>query len=311
MRKVIDSINQGQLDRDFGTLTLSVSSIEHTIREGESCEGSFSVLTSNHDLLEGTVISDDYRMECINSSFSGIKDDIAYIFHGENLLPGQDIRGNFNIISNRGEYVLPFVIHIESCELMSSLGPVRNLFHFTNLAKSSWEEALELFYTPGFESIFRESDREYLPLYRCLSGIKGSKVNMDEFLISIRKKTPVEYIASETSIEINDPVGVSRYSFNISRNGWGYTHIRLETEGDFLSLDRKDVYNDDFLGNNYQVYYYIDSDKLHSGKNYGSITIKDKRGKVVIPVLAHRGGEDLLGFKGLGMLRMRSIIQIM
>lgn len=310
MRKVIDNLINGQLDRNFGTLTFSDSSIEISMVSGDVYEGSFSIYAASEGLAEGTVLCDDYRMEIIGSDFSGSQDDVAFRFHAEEIPAGQDIRGNIIILSNRGEYLLPFNVHVEPSVLDSSLGPIRNVFHFTNLAKSNWQEALQIFYNPMFVEIFKEADRDALATYKCLSGVKGSEFNMDEFLVSMRKKTPVEFIASEKSIELENPVGVSRYSINISRNGWGYNHLIIDTEGDFLEVDKNDISQDDFLGNNYTAYYYIDEEKLHFGWNYGSIILKDSRYTTVIPVAVHKTRNDLV-FRDMNLARNRGQVQIM
>lgn len=310
MRKVVERINRGQLYRNQGALTFSTDTVEISVHTGEICEGSFSVFSSTHSLVEGTVCTDDYRMDVINPSFSGMQDEIAYKFHADELPSGQDIRGNFVILSNRGEFLLPFVVHVEENVLESSLGPVRNLFHFTNVAKANWKEAIRLFYDPDFVNIFTGGDRDFLPIYKCLSGVPGSVCNMDEFLISIRKKTPIEYIPSETSIEINDPVGISRYSFNISRNGWGYTELSIETEGDFIEIDKSQITFDDFLGNNYLSYYYIDADKLHAGKNFGAIIIRDPRNTTRIPVIVHSDHENSR-FREMLKQRAKGTVQLM
>ena len=310
MRRTIENINNGQIDREFGTLVFSVISVEHTVLPGAVCEGSFSVTGSEHHLTEGYVYADDYRMECITREFSGVQDEIAYRFRASDMMPGQDVRGNFILVTNRGEYQIPFCIHTDGDSLDSSVGPIRNLFHFTNLAKTKWKEAVSMFYDPAFAGIFTGSDREYLSLYRCLSGVKGSERNMDEFLISIHKKTPIEYIPAEKSIEISDPAEPSRYGIDIVRNGWGYAHLRLETEGDFLSVEEREVTYDSFLGNRYQLYYYVDPSNLHTGRNYGAIHLITDRSEQVIPIVIKVTGERMY-LKDMVRTRMRGIVSLM
>ena len=310
MRSVVDNINNGQIYRNFGTLTFSVSMVEHNIRPGAVCEGSFSVTATTNHLTEGYIYSDDYRMECITTEFSGAYDEVAYRFHGENTIPGQEIRGSFTLVTNRGEYQIPFIIRVEADVFESSLGPVRNIFHFANLAKVKWEEALELFYDPGFVKLFTGPDKEFLSVYKCLSGVPGSERNMDEFLVSIRKKTPIEYIPAEKSVEISDPAGPSRYSMDITRNGWGYARFRVETEGDFLSIQDSEVTQESFLGNKYQLYYFIDPSMLHTGNNFGSIMLKTDSDTVVIPVVVKITGEKT-HFKDMLKFRMQRVISLM
>ena len=68
--------------------------------------------------------------------------------------PGEEARGAFHIISNQGEYYIPFFVSVVPKTIDSSLGNIKNLFHFTNLAKSSWEEAVKLFYSKEFKAVF-------------------------------------------------------------------------------------------------------------------------------------------------------------
>ncbi len=310
MRKVIDDINKGQIDRNFGTLTIGVSAVEHTLRAGTTCEGSFSVSAPQGAMTSGYVHATDYRMECINPRLSGNQDEIAYRFHAEHMLPGEDVHGNFVLLTNRGEYLVPFNVHVEADVFDSSVGPIRNLFHFTNLAKAKWGEALEMFYSPGFAGIFNGPDREWLSVYRALSGVRGSEHNLDEFLIAAGRKTPVEYIPSESAVEITDPEGVARYSLTVSRNGWGYTHFGLECDGDFITLEDREAGFGSFLGNKYRLYYYIDSSKLHNGRNFGSITLNDHRQKVVIPVVVNRTGA-IRNLRSMARYRSEKVVRLM
>lgn len=295
---------------NFGTLTFSVSTVEHTLRAGTECEGSFSVMAKSGQLTTGYVHTSDYRMECINSELNGTQDEIAYRFHGANLLPGEDVHGDFYLCTNRGEYNIPFSIHVEADIIESSVGPIRNLFHFTNLAKAKWKEALDVFYDPRFIRVFNGPDRDYLPLYHAMSGVRGSEHNMDGFLVAVGKKTPVEYIPSEASIEITDPEAKARFSLDITRNGWGYTQFHVDCEGDFLSVEEQNVAFEDFLGNKYLLYYYVDSSRLHNGHNFGSITITDHEHRTVIPVVVNCTG-SIRNLRSLSRFRSERIVKLM
>ena len=86
----------------------------------------------------------------MTDQFTGSDAEIFYCFHGEDLEEGDVIKGSFSVVSNRGEYNLPFVVTVEHGMLNSSIGAIRNLFHFANLAKNNWKEAVRLFYDPEF-----------------------------------------------------------------------------------------------------------------------------------------------------------------
>ena len=87
-------------------------------------------------------------------------------------------------------------------ELVSSEGELGNLFQFTNLARNSWEEAVKLFYSPDFLRVLGGQDRKYRNLYKGLSRDPGNVHNVEEFLISVHKKQPVEYVLPRTEIVV-------------------------------------------------------------------------------------------------------------
>lgn len=285
MQEMIQDIVQGKIEYERGSLDFSVAEIEIVMEKRETVEGSFTIYAPEGKMTEGYVISSDNRMVCPETHFVGAQDEIAYCFHGEMLEAGQTVTGNFKIISNHGEYVLPFKVMTQEAVLQSSLGPIRNLFHFVNLAKTNWQEAVKMFYMPGFINILAGNDSQYIPLYKSLSGVPMSAHNMEAFLANVGKKKPVELFPDITSIKLDDPVADARYQFAISRNGWGYARMRIETEGDFIYVDEHQITEEDFLGNIYPVYYYINCSKLHEGNNYGSIKLLMDHKEQIIPVV--------------------------
>ena len=187
MQKIIDQILEGEFDYENGSLDFSCEKIELSVRKGQQCEGNFCINAPRGLYTNGTVLSSDWRMECLTGEFTGESEDIAFCFHGETLEEGDVVKGNFEVISNRGEYYLPFVATVEYTMPESSVGVVKNLFHFANLAKSNWKEAVKLFYLPEFVQVLSGSDAEYSEDYRALSPFNGWVQNVEEFLIRIHK----------------------------------------------------------------------------------------------------------------------------
>lgn len=81
--------------------------------------------------------------------------------------------GLFSVVSNRGEYNLPFVVTVEHGVLNSSIGTIRNLFHFANLAKSNWAEAVRLFYDPDFRRLFQGNDEHFMAAIVCCPPMRA------------------------------------------------------------------------------------------------------------------------------------------
>ena len=171
MEELLDHIIEGKIAYEKGSLDFSVGEVSLSIQPGQVVEGSFTVYAPEGQLTEGFVNSSDSRMECLHAGFSGVQDEICYRFHGELMETDQTVTGHFRIVSNHGEYVIPFSVSTGEKYLESSLGHIRNLFHFVNLAKSNWDEALRIFYDPDFTSILTGNDSQYLPLYKGMAGL--------------------------------------------------------------------------------------------------------------------------------------------
>ena len=149
MNEIINRILDGKFEYDNGSLDFSRSKIELTLMQGESYEGSFTIIGSKDRIIEGYIYSSDSRMKCMSEHFSGTTEEVSFVFDGNGLEEGDVIKGNFHIISNQGEYTLPFSVMISHFVLDSSLGSIKNLFHFTNLAKSNWLDIWNCWHNSG------------------------------------------------------------------------------------------------------------------------------------------------------------------
>ncbi|MDE6891170.1 MAG: hypothetical protein K2P50_05165, partial [Lachnospiraceae bacterium] len=134
-------------------------------------------------------------------------------------------------------------------------------------------EAVRLFYTKDFERVFDGVDRQYYGIYRGLSAGAGRQQNVEEFLLEIRKKQKVEFLLEEDEIRIEDPRGMEESRLVINRNGWGFSELSVEKDGDFIVLEKDTLRDEDFLGNTCRLPFYIATEKLHGGRNYGSIRL--------------------------------------
>ena len=294
MQEIIDRILGGNFDYENGSLEFSCSKIEISLSQGTAYEGSFHILSASDGYVKGSVLSDHLRMECMTDQFTGSDAEIFYCFHGENLAEGDVVKGAFSVVSNRGEYNLPFVVTVEHGVLNSSIGPIRNLFHFANLAKSNWKEAVRLFYDPELIRLFQGNDAHFYDNYRILSAYDGNEQNVEEFLICINKKQQLEFLTEEKELvkklpRSGDNYGVTENTLTIVRNGWGYTRLQVECEGEFVFTEKEIISDDDFLGNRCRLPVYIDSSLCRPGKNFGRIYIYNAYTSLEIPVMVQLG----------------------
>ncbi len=305
----VESVTQrlidGKIEYDAGSLKLSDYKIELSIRKGETVKGSFQITSRGGNPVRGTVRASLLRMQCLKTEFEGTQAQIVYRFSGAGMEEGDIQKGEFWIVSSAGEYTIPFVVTVARDVLTSLLGPVKNLFHFANLAKTNWDEAVSLFYRDDFVSLFHGTDSRYLNTYLGLSGMRGNQQNVDEFLIEINKKQPIEYIPMETMIHMEEPEDTAQGRITITRNGWGYTALAIETDGDFLSVEKKVLTDDDFLGNICNTGFLVDRAGLHAGINFGFVRLFNASVDIRIEIRVmsvRRRGMVFSGKKEMGRL---------
>lgn len=263
-------------------LEISCQNIEFSTEPGEIVEDSFTIYAADK-YAEGKLYSSDTRMRLYEVEFRGEETQIGYSFDGTSVEAGSCVRGDFVIISNRGEYVVSYKINVQKPQLQSSLGNIRNLFHFTNLAQTNWEEAVALFYSRNFASILQKSDKNAYLAYVGQSRYEGNEQNVEEFLIEVSKKTPIIYSFDIEGFLLEDIQDSVVKSIVITRSGWGYSCVDILVNGDFISTDRQQLHSGDFINNKCDFNIFIDASKLHDGVNSGAVLFSDACNEYTIP----------------------------
>lgn len=264
-------------------LEFSCPKLEFSIEPGERMEGSFVIYSDGVD-AEGDIFSSDTRMKTFTKHFLGKEIEIEYFLDATSLEEGSCIRGKFTMITNRGEYELPYDIRVARQQMQTSIGNIKNLFHFANLAKTDWAGAVDFFYSADFSNIFQKREQNYRVLYQGLSRFMGNQRNVEEFLVQIHKKDQITYRTDIEGFWLEDVQNTTQRTLSIIRNGWGYTKLRVEASGAFLSVGAKEVTYLDFAQDVAKLELEIDATKLNPGINKGEIVIEDSCNCMRIPV---------------------------
>ncbi|MBR4731922.1 MAG: hypothetical protein IK081_04050 [Lachnospiraceae bacterium] len=276
MREVIDEVLSGNFGSETGSLDFSQATLELSVYPGEEYEGSFQVYGENDALIKGRVFSTDYRVECLTPEFAGRDAEISYVLHGSCLETGEVVKGAFRVISNLGEYSLPYEVTCEDGWPETSLGTIQNLSDFINLAKGNWQEAVSLFYSDSFLKILENGNSQSIPIYYGLAAYPGREQNMEEFLIHAGKKQCVEFLTEtpQVTLEMQQAEGewhLMEQEISVTRSGWGYVALNVEADGEFLVLEKALLVEEDFLGNYARIPFYVDPIKLKPGINHGKL----------------------------------------
>lgn len=293
LRERVEALERGDFKNNTPKINISTPLIEINLDVDENYEGSFSLKSLNFYTMKGVVYTSTYRMQCVNPQFIDKEATIKFIFNAKGICEGETIKGYFNIISNGGEFSLPFVVCIQKKVLLSSMGKINNLFHFTNLATKNWEEAFKLFQLPEFKNIFINNDRRYENLYYALTaGDAISQQCMEEFLIGIHKKSAVSIEINQSEHSFFHLLSDEREIISISKNTWGYVKIKVMVEGDFIEISNNNITTNDFIGSTYPLEYIIKKKKLHSGRNYGRIILSTVNKELIYNIVASTNAEN-------------------
>lgn len=271
MKEYIDKLSLGVCEYEKPVISASVDNIEQSIYADKMCAGEFIVSSENNMPVKGVVYSTHEKLRIINNTFYGKEITIKYEFNTYGLFEDEEISGNINIVSNGGEVAIPFKVSIKPVCIETTVGEVKNLFHFANLVQMSYDEALNLFKTARFKKVLLRDDFYLESVYEGLVGGADIELAMEEFLIAANKKVPV-------TIEINEKIkSYEKLTENfgdsvvITKNSWGYLKIDVIVEGDFISGYKKRITTHDFAGNSYEFAYLIDVKRLRQGNNFGKI----------------------------------------
>ena len=91
---------------------LSNRFLDLTVETGTSFERSFLVYSKNGQELSGTVLSTNDKLVPVVTELSGTKCEIPFYFKGKMAIPGEEHYGDFLLLTNGGEYNIPFCVNV-------------------------------------------------------------------------------------------------------------------------------------------------------------------------------------------------------
>lgn len=266
-------------------LEVSESRLEFMAFPGEKPGGEIKVRSRSGREVHVFFYSDHYRMQCRVSELITGEGILSYRFDTAGMDPGTVEKGELCILSELGEYRIPFSVSVRQQLAETSLGEIRNLFHFANLAREYWDEAVALFYSKEFSMLFDGHDKRYYDLYRGLSSCEGNEHNVDEFLVAIHKKQKNTYSVCEEGLLLQDVTDGQQEFVSLVCNGWGYRHVEIETKGAFLSPLQTVVTNVDFEDNQCRIGIELHKKWLRPGTNIGTVVFCFEGGRAELSVI--------------------------
>lgn len=294
MKDTINRLARGVFEYEPPVIELSEVNIEESIGINSIYCGELRIKSVADQSIKGIVSSTNHAVVMEKATFVGVDNVVKYKVDTRGIGKGEKIEGRFNIISSGGEISVTFSFKVVDNSVDSSMGAIKNLFHFTNLVQSEPEEAYKLFVSDNFENIFLKDDYELKNRYELLLyGEKpkylGPKTDVkqcvEEFLIGIRKKTRIQLSISEEQKEYKNISASFTDSVMITKNTWGAVQIKVSCDNPCITPETDYIDEDKFAGSRYELRYFVDRDKLHAGKNYARIMLESSFQTLTMDIL--------------------------
>ena len=273
MNNKLDEINRGIFRYQLPELIVSQEMIELSVGYGENYTGSIEVSNSIGTFMKGVVYSSHEKVRIMKPSFGGVNNTIEYEFDKMEAVPGDEIKGNIDIVSDCGEYRIPFCFTILEDVFQSSVGQISDLTSFTKLAEKDFQEALIIFNSPQFVNVVLKGDVKNELLYRSLIRGNSKSVAMEEFLVVSRKKTAIMLSADKNKFAFEVGREEIEDKIVIKKNTWGFVNLNVSTDCEFIKLEAENIGAEDFVKDKFELKFSIDRDKLDKEENIGTIFI--------------------------------------
>lgn len=273
MKERINQIAQGIIEWEKPDITFSCGKLEETIPKGYVHNYEFIIKSKNQVPVEGVIYSSHPKVTIKQSEING---SIAErIIIEVNAVYAEDvIEGEFYLVSNGGEYRLPYLFYIESAANEKEKKRIKGLETFTALAKQDFEAALRLFESETFAELDFMQDAKKRALYFNLLGGNSDRRALEEFLIGVGVKKPILVDIKTENIHFDnlEEEQEAEGTVELYTEGWGYTAINCAVDVPWLRTKKRRLYLEDFEYNTAFFEYSVDQKKLHAGRNYGRIS---------------------------------------
>lgn len=292
MNNTIEQYTKGNIHLNLPEIILSDTEIQVSVEAGKTYSGTIILTNDKKYKMKGVLFSSNHHIILKEDQFVGSEVILHYTVDAGNCELSDTIEGDITVISDCGERTIPVKAVVTAASLRIEDQSLKNLFQFTDLAKEDWARAVSVFKSEKFEEVLLATEPwRYKEIYRSLIKGRSPSGALEEFLIAIHKKQPINLSVSRLSFTYEEFQESHPDKIIITKDLWGYTEIRVSTDADFIELDHKLLWTDNFIGNQYSLQFTINPEKLRQGKNYGHIRLETVLQSFEIEILCRQKEE--------------------
>ncbi len=284
MKGIVEQYAKGEFNVVRPEVNISVDKINLSVEAGTVHTGSFRVTTGNDVPIKFMAYDSRYILDFQNHTYVGKKKEVFYAFDATGYEPGKSFKGHINIITDGGEFKLPYVVDVTAPFVTAGDKRMEDLFQFASYAEENFEGAMKLFDSPDFVRAFLQNDPVAKGVYDTLKNSASRGQAMEEFLVFTHKKRVLTLTAKQKEITIEMPDEMVRGTISINKNTWGYTHTYITSDCEFLIPESTRILTKDFIGNNFDLDFLIDPDKIPEGATTGYIYFTNALQKISVKI---------------------------
>ncbi len=289
MKATVEQYARGDYRFQRPEIILSEQQLQLKIEAGSVYHGILTLSNVEDMQMKVMVYDERYLFTFSQHVFVERKCHIKYSFDGSNYEQGKTIRGKINVVTDGGEFVVPYTVEIVAPYVITSIGNVKDMFQFANLAEKSWKEAVRLFESPDFENTFLQGQPQLMKVYDSLRFSLSVNQALEEFLVFIHKKKVLMLSVAKDVITMEMPTAKASGTLRISRNTWGFTNTVISSDSPFLTLGKKLLTSEDFFGNDYTLEFFVNPDLMEAGGQVAHITIENVFQKLQVEIIIGKG----------------------
>ena len=135
MKEKIKQLSREHFEYELPELLCSEEKLELEVETGKIYKGTLVIRNKENRRMKGLIYSSSHLLCLDTDSFVGTEVTVSYEIHAEDIRVKDTIQGVISIVSSCGEKEISFMITVVEKYIEASFGEVKDLFHFTNLAK--------------------------------------------------------------------------------------------------------------------------------------------------------------------------------
>ncbi len=292
MKEKIERLSKGIFEYEMPELRVSETRLDIVVEAGIRTEGSIRISNNAGQRMKGVLYVTGKILCLSRNDFIGSECEVEYDVDASTLQAGEEHIGTINIVSDCGECQIPFTVQVTEPSFASTIGSIRDLFQFANLARLNWKEALELFSSRDFSKVVLQKEPKYRVAYQRLLSSSDISQAMEEFLVLVHKKKPCDFRVVTPKAEYESESKNFMDALVIQKEQWGYVNIKIKTDSPYISLSKEEITMEDFINGQAEAGFVVLAEQMKRGNYYAEFVLSGGRKEVRIPVVIKNHTEN-------------------